>query len=76
MARSNREIKNQIKKAEDWINAGETSIGGLTYEDGVLAALSWVLDEVDEAPIENEFTSDEDCVDYEDEEESEDGDDY
>ena len=48
------EIRDQIDKATEQIDKGGTKWRGETYEDGVYAALSWVLGEQAEGPMEDE----------------------
>jgi hypothetical protein len=51
------EIENQLYKAQNWTSAGNTDVPGMTYEEGVEAALRWALGEEDNEPIENEADS-------------------
>lgn len=48
------EIEDELYEAEKWGMAGRTAYSGMSYEQGVEAALKWVLDG-DEKPIEEEF---------------------
>lgn len=48
MERTNSEIQDQIDEAQ----ANDGHFFGLTYEDGVMAALKWVLGEEDIPPME------------------------
>jgi hypothetical protein len=52
-----REIEKQISKANSWSAYGKTDVAGMSYEEGVEAALRWVLDDEPE-PIENENVED------------------
>lgn len=49
------EIENEMYMAADWASAGKTAYHSMTYEQGVEAALSWVLGQIDEKPIEEKF---------------------
>jgi len=49
------EIEDEMYRAADWTSAGMTAYSGMTYEQGVESALSWVLGHTDEKPIEEEF---------------------
>lgn len=51
--RSDDEIEEQISRASDSVARGSTRWPGMTYEQGVDAALRWVLGENDEAPMED-----------------------
>lgn len=46
MMKSEDEIRGQIVDAE------ESNLFGMSYEDGVKAALEWVIGDVDEPPVE------------------------
>lgn len=48
------EIEDELYEAEKWAMAGQTAYSGMTYEQGVEAALRWVLDG-EENPIEEHF---------------------
>lgn len=50
--RSQDEIEEVMNDAADWEEIGRTGVRGETYEQGVAAALRWVIGEVDEDPIE------------------------
>lgn len=58
--KSAKELDEQMNKAQDWANAGDTANSGMTYEEGVEVALRWALGEADEEPIENFYDADED----------------
>lgn len=47
--KSQSEIKEMIDKASD----DERNLHGMTYQEGVRAALEWVLENWDEDPIED-----------------------
>ena len=54
MLKEIREIEDMETKARAWSDRG-SAVGAMTYEDGVAAALQWVLgDSDDEVPIEIE----------------------
>lgn len=57
--KTSREIDKQLAKAQAWTSMGNTDVSGMTYEEGVEAALRWVLGEEDSEPIENEFKEEE-----------------
>lgn len=38
--------------AADWIEIGRTAVRGMTYEQGVAAALEWVMGHTADVPIE------------------------
>jgi len=54
-----KEIENMESYAQEWISEGETYVPGMTYEEGVSAALQWVLGNSDDSPIENPYIEDE-----------------
>jgi len=56
--RSKHEIEDMIAKAGLYLENGATAVGGMTYEEGVDAALRWVLGETEDEPIEEEFDDD------------------
>jgi len=47
------EIIEELAFAEDAIDGEENKFFGMTYEQGVKAALEWVLDYTDERPMED-----------------------
>lgn len=47
-------IDQQIDAASAWENKGTTAVRGMTYEQGVLMALRWVIGDDDALPIEGE----------------------
>ncbi len=61
------EIWQEMSRAQEWVEACETEQDCMTYEDGVLAALNWVIGIEKLRPIESEYSTDED-----DEEETDD----
>lgn len=52
--RSLEEIESQLDEAIKQADTGESRFFGMSYEEGVAAALDWVLGHVSEAPIPNE----------------------
>jgi hypothetical protein len=54
MKRTQKEIENQIDLANEIINKEALGCFGMSYEDGVKAALQWVIGETDDLPIEEE----------------------
>jgi hypothetical protein len=53
--KSKKEIEDQMYKAQSWTSEGNTDVKGMSYEEGVEAALRWVLGEESEEPVENEY---------------------
>lgn len=54
MRRTEAEIRQQLNEAEANVLLGRTEFRGNTYEDGVTAALGWVLGDDDTAPMDEE----------------------
>jgi hypothetical protein len=52
MKRTDDEIYEQIDKAQKGMNIG-SKWPGMSYEEGVRAALDWVLGDAEEAPMED-----------------------
>jgi hypothetical protein len=50
--RSKAAIDGQLNQASAWADAGGSAMRGMTYENGVEAAIQWMLGEVDDLPIE------------------------
>lgn len=50
--RSKTAIQQQIGEASVFIVKNTTDVSGMTYEEGVDAALRWVLEETNDLPIE------------------------
>lgn len=50
--RPQEQIDDVVNDAWDSINEGTSRYPGMSYEDGVRAALDWVTGEVDENPFE------------------------
>jgi len=54
MSRPGREeIDEQIRRAREQIDAGRTTVRGMSYEEGVVAGIEWVLGEIDDKPMED-----------------------
>ena len=53
--KTEKQIEDQLYKAKNWTSQGATDVSGMTYEDGVEAALNWVLGQQPEEPIENDY---------------------
>jgi hypothetical protein len=53
--RSREEIEGQAREAIAWVAGDSTDVAGMSYEEGVDAALQWVLGQSDDKPIENDF---------------------
>ena len=49
--KTRKEVDEQIDKAQQAIESGE-GYHGMSYEEGVKAALEWVMGDIDEEPIE------------------------
>ena len=49
--KTRKEVYEQIDKAQQVIESGE-GYHGMSYEEGVKAALEWVIGDIDEEPIE------------------------
>lgn len=56
MTKSTKQIADELSRAQEWSSNGETNHSGLSYEEGVEAALRWVLGEEDKTPIEKDYT--------------------
>jgi hypothetical protein len=44
-------IDGQLEMAADWENAGQSSVPGMSYEQGVQAALRWAIGDEKDCPI-------------------------
>ena len=49
--KTRKEVDELLNKVQQAIESGE-GYHGMTYEEGVKAALEWVMDDIDEEPIE------------------------
>lgn len=49
------QVEDQMYDATDWVNAGHTAYGSMTYEQGVQASLECLLGICEEPPIEQKF---------------------
>lgn len=49
---SDEDIQDQLDLAHEQTDLGQTAVPGMTYEEGVAAALLWVNGDADVAPIE------------------------
>lgn len=54
--RTEKEIDEQIDRALNVMDTKGTDVPGMSYEEGVEAALRWVLEHEPEPPIESEGT--------------------
>jgi hypothetical protein len=54
LKRSDDEINAQLNTAAAWEDSGGSSVPGMTYEQGVAAALKWLIGDSDEWPIAEE----------------------
>lgn len=52
MVRTQSEIFDQIDKAKVFVELG-SAVPGLSYEEGVAAALEWVSGQIEDKPIED-----------------------
>ena len=52
--RTRSEIDEQLNACVDSIDEGRSKYPGMTYEQGVDAALRWVAGDTDDAPMEDE----------------------
>jgi hypothetical protein len=52
--REQKDIDDQINRAMDSVETGSSNWPHMTYEDGVVAALRWVVNESDEPPMDDE----------------------
>lgn len=48
------EIREQINKTHNSTDEGTTAVPGMTYEEGVQAALNWALGDWDDKPMEDD----------------------
>lgn len=53
LARTLKDINEQLSRAVASMQKG-TSLPGMCYEEGVIAALDWILGNVDDEPMESE----------------------
>lgn len=49
--RSNAEINNLIGQCAEQSGKGGSRFPGMTYEDGIRAAIDWITGDVDDAPL-------------------------
>ncbi len=52
--RSEEEIDNTLNSAIAWEEKGQTAVRGMTYEQGVIAAIRWITGEIEDRPIEED----------------------
>jgi hypothetical protein len=52
--RSQEEVNEQIDRASDNINKGISKYPGMTYEEGIRAAIDWMSGESDELPMDDD----------------------
>lgn len=52
IARSRSEIDEQMNETVDAVDSGQSSFPGMSYEQGVDAALRWVTGDSNDAPME------------------------
>lgn len=53
--RTPQEIENEMYRANKYVNAGSSQFSGMSYEEGIEAALRWALGEEDTKPIETDY---------------------
>ncbi len=58
--RTQKEIEEMMDKAGTWNCEGASDVRGMSYEEGVEAALRWATGGTEDQPIENEFEGEED----------------
>lgn len=46
------EIDNLLNKATEAVDAGKSKYNGMSYEEGIIAALDWVFGNTDDHPLE------------------------
>lgn len=51
LKRTNTEIDDLLNTANRWEELGGSSVPGMSYEQGVKAAIDWVLGDCDDLPI-------------------------
>jgi len=49
--RKQREIDDLISRALEYVHTGKSKFHGMSYEEGIVAALEWVTGESDEDPM-------------------------
>lgn len=54
IARPQYEIDDQLNEAVELVDEGRSAVPGMSYEQGVEAALRWVTGDSDDLPIEKE----------------------
>lgn len=60
IARSGEDVDEQLDRAVAWEEKGETAVHGMTYEQGVLAGIRWVVGDTEDIPVESGPESDDD----------------
>lgn len=51
IARNNREITQTYEAAAKYIAEGKTAFSGMTYEEGIVTAIDWLIGDSDEDPM-------------------------
>lgn len=51
--RTSTEINEQMNRAQDQVDQGSSTVPGMSYEEGVVYALSWVTGDSDDLPMED-----------------------
>lgn len=51
LVRTDEEIDEQLNRAQDQVEAGGTKVPGMSYEEGVDAALRWATGQSNDAPM-------------------------
>lgn len=52
--RNEKEIYDQLDQANSNIDEGTSAFSGMTYEEGVKAALEWILNKDSDAPMDED----------------------
>lgn len=52
MERTEKEIRELIAAALEYVHKGGSKYPGMSYEEGVVAALDWITGETDDYPME------------------------
>ena len=56
MIKTIKEIEDELWRAKEWTSNDETDVFSMTYEQGVEAALEWVLGIELTSPIESDYS--------------------
>jgi hypothetical protein len=64
--RTQEEVNQQLDKVNDNINKGISKYPGMTYEEGIRAAIDWMSGESDEPPMDDTDDTDDTPMDDDD----------